>query len=323
MSAKLGVGPVWVAGEVLIDLITKGSETKAIVGGGPANTAVALSRLGIETYFLDGMSTNDYGQRAKSELLHAGVNLDFAEFSDNPMCIADVTLDQSGSATYEFLIDGTATFDFRKEWLPNPSKKSPAVLYTGTLATIVEPGASVLFQWAKEVAKFAPIIYDPNVRTSVLSDRHRYQESVEKWASISKVIKVSSDDLEWLYPGEPFESVATRWLNVGVELAVLTRGSEGIRAMTSLGEVSVPGVQVEVVDTVGAGDTVGAILVEAIAKTGLESLSGNELRIVLFRAACAAAITCSRPGAQPPTSDELSSYLISFPQAMVIKEDYE
>ncbi len=305
MSAQRKLGPVWVAGEVLIDLITKGSETKAIVGGGPANTAVALSRLGIETYFIDGMSTNDYGQRAKAELLAAGVNLDFAEFSDKPMCIADVTLDESGSATYEFLIDGTATFDFIGEWLPNPSKGNPAVLYLGTLASIVEPGASVLFEWAGEVSNFAPVIYDPNVRTSVLSDRNRYQESVAKWASISKVIKVSSDDLEWLYPGEHFENVAARWLQVGVELAVLTCGSEGIRSMTSLGEVSVPGVQVEVVDTVGAGDTVGAILAEAVVQGELKKIHGDRLRSVLKRAAIAAAITCSRPGAQPPTFQEL------------------
>lgn len=305
MNTEHEAGPVWVAGEVLIDLITRGSETKAIVGGGPANTAVALSRLGIETYFIDGMSTNDYGQRAKTELLAAGVNLDFAEFSDKPMCIADVTLDESGSATYEFLIGGTATFDFRREWLPNPGIGNPAVLYLGTLASIVEPGASVLFEWAKEVSNFAPVIYDPNVRTSVLSDRTRYQESVAKWASISKVIKVSSDDLAWLYPRESFEDVAARWISAGVELAVLTQGPGGLRAITPFGEGSVPGVPTRVADTVGAGDTVGAILAEAVTKAGLESLKGESLRNVLSRAALAAAITCSRPGAQPPSSEEL------------------
>lgn len=308
MSENLNSASAWVAGEVLIDLITSGSETKAIVGGGPSNTAVALSRLGIKTYFIDGISTNDYGKRAKSELLEAGVNLDFAEFSDKPMCIADVTLDESGSATYEFLIDGTATFDFRRDWLPNPSEDNPRVLYLGTLATIVEPGATVLFAWAQEVAKFATVIYDPNVRTSVLSDRHRYQDSVAKWASVSKVVKVSSDDLDWLYPGEDFEDVAKRWFDVGVKLAVLTRGSGGLLALTPLGAVSVPGVDVVVVDTVGAGDTVGAILAEALVKSGLESLHGNELEKVLSRAAIAAAITCSRPGAEPPTAEELNSY---------------
>ena len=302
---------VWVAGEVLIDLIRQGSESKAIVGGGPANTAVALSRLGINTCFIDGISTDDYGIQAKKVLIDAGVNLGFAEYSDKPTCIADVTLDQSGSATYEFLIDGTATFDFNGDWLPNPTENSPTVLYLGTLAAIVEPGATALFQWAREVSKFAPIIYDPNVRTSILSDRSRYQKSVAKWVSISKVVKVSSDDLEWLYPGETFDAVAARWLNAGVELAVLTRGPDGLRAITNFGEISVPGMPIIVVDTVGAGDTVGAILVEAVTEQGLESLRGDELVRVLNRAARAAAITCSRPGANPPSKLELDQSIVS------------
>lgn len=299
---------VWVAGEVLIDLITKDSQTKAVVGGGPANTSVALARLGVDTYFIDGMSTSDYGKRAKTELVVAGVKLDFVEFSSKPMCVADVTLDTSGSATYKFLIDGTATFDFRGEWLPDPMEYQPAVLYLGTLATLVEPGASVLFAWAKRVSKVVPIVYDPNVRSSVLGDRMRYQESVARWASISKVIKVSDDDVAWLYPDERFEDVAKRWLDSGVDLVVLTRGADGLKARTAAGEVSVPGVRVNVVDTVGAGDTIGAVLVEAIAEQGLSSLHGDELIRVLNRAARAAAITCSRPGAQPPTKEELDNF---------------
>ncbi len=299
---------VWVAGEVLIDLITQGGETKAIVGGGPANTSVALRGLGISTFFIDGMSTNAYGQRAKTELEIAGVRLDYVEFSQQPMCLANVTLDSSGSAAYEFLIDGTATFDFRNDWLPDPSGKEPAALYLGTLATLVEPGASVLFDWARDIGKIAPIVYDPNVRSSVESDRSVYQTSVARWASISKVIKVSSDDIAWLYPAEDFENVAKRWFDCGVELVVLTLGAEGLRARDHFGEVSVPGVKVDVVDTVGAGDTIGAILVEAIAKNGLESLHGDELTKVLVRAATAAAITCSHPGAQPPTQQELDDF---------------
>jgi len=298
---------VWVAGEVLIDLITKDGQTKAVVGGGPANTSVALARLGINTFFIDGMSTDAYGQRAKAELETAGVKLDYVEFSQKPMCLADVTLDAMGSATYDFLINGTATFDFRREWLPNPSQGRPAVLYLGTLATLVEPGASVLFDWAKDVSEFVPIVYDPNVRSSVVSDRSVYQASVARWASISKVIKVSQDDVDWLYPGETFETIADRWLMNTTELVVLTTGAHGLSARTRVGEVSVPGVKINVVDTVGAGDTVGAILVEAIAKVGLESLQGDELSKVLTRAAIAAAITCSRPGANPPTKYDLLS----------------
>lgn len=303
---------VWVAGEVLIDLITQGGETNAIVGGGPANTSVALARLGINTFFIDGMSTDAYGQRAKIELEAAGVKLDYVEFSQKPMCLADVTLAPSGSATYKFLIDGTATFDFRSEWLPDPSGKEPAALYLGTLATLVEPGASVLFDWARDIGKVVPVVYDPNVRPSVVGDRVRYQTSVARWASISKVIKVSSDDMAWLYPAEDFEDVAKRWFGCGVELVVLTLGAEGLRARDHFGEVSVPGVKVDVVDTVGAGDTIGAILVEAIAKNGFESLHGDELAKVLVRAATAAAITCSHSGAQPPTQQELDNFKISL-----------
>lgn len=303
-----GLKSVWVAGEVLIDLISQGSETRTIVGGGPANTSVALAHLGVDTFFIDGMSNDHYGQKARAELSAAGVKLDFVEFSEKPTCIADVTLDPSGSASYEFSIDGTSTFDFKREWLPDPQEYVPTVLHIGTLGTIVEPGATVLFHWAQEVGKFAPIVYDPNVRPSVLSDRLRYRESVARWASISKVIKVSEDDLEWLYPGEEFESIAARWLGGVVEVVVLTRGAQGLRAFSRSGEVSVSGVKVEVVDTVGAGDTVGAILVEAIALNGLESLQGTELVKVLTRAATAAAITCSRPGAQPPTRQELEDF---------------
>lgn len=299
---------IWVVGEVLIDLISRGSEINAIVGGGPANTAVALARLGLGPQFIDGMSTNNYGLKAKTELLAAGVKLDFVEFSAKPMCLANVSLDPSGSATYEFLIDGTATFDFRSDWLPDPLQIQPGVLYIGTLATIVEPGASILFDWAKKVGKIAPIVYDPNVRSSVLGDRLRYQESVARWASISKVIKVSDDDVAWLYPDEDFENVAKKWLDSGVELVVLTRGANGLQAITVDGDMSVPGVTVDVVDTVGAGDTVGAVIVEAIAKRGLSSLHRDELKRVLSRAALAAAITCSRRGAKSPTEREIDEY---------------
>ncbi len=201
---------IWVAGEVLIDLIPRGEERVAIVGGGPANTAKALARLGFDTYFLDGISTDKYGVQARAELLSDGVKLDYALSSKNPTCLATVTLDENGSASYDFLIDGTATFEFNESWLPDPSHP-PAVLHIGTLATIVEPGATNLFNWAKSVK--APLVFDPNIRSSVVGDRSRYQQIVEKWATISSVIKMSDDDLAWLYPEMDFRSVAENFIN--------------------------------------------------------------------------------------------------------------
>ena len=193
---------VWVAGEVLIDLIPDRDQHFAVVGGGPANTAKALAKLGIKTHFIDGISNDKYGQMAKAELLSANVLLDYAQYSNKPTCTAKVTLSKSGSASYEFVIEGTATFDFSDLWLPNPKSLEPSLLHIGTLATIIEPGASVLFEWAQNVAHVAPIVFDPNIRPVVLSDRDEYVKRVEQWLSISSAVKVSDEDLNWLYPGK-------------------------------------------------------------------------------------------------------------------------
>ena len=292
---------IWVCGEVLIDILPTGP----VVGGGPANTAKALARLGHGVHFIDGISSDVYGQSARSELLNDGVNLDLALASDKPTCTATVTLDAAGGASYEFLIDGTATFDFNASWLPDPYRYQPQVLHIGTLVTVIEPGASALYDWAMQVAELAPIVFDPNIRPSVQPDRDLYEAAIEKWAALSAVIKVSDDDLAWLFPGQAIEDVANRWINDGAFLVVVTRGANGLMGYTSDGRVEVPGVKVDVVDTVGAGDTVGAIVVEAMLAHGLVELRGDLLRGVLTRAAAAAAITCSRKGAQPPYKHEL------------------
>jgi fructokinase len=297
--------PIWVAGEVLIDLISKDGAREAIVGGGPANTAKALARLGFDTYFIDGISTDAYGQKARAELLADGVKLDYTLTSDSPTCVATVTLDKDGTASYEFLIDGTATFEFDESWLPQTANP-PAVLHIGTLATIVEPGATNLYNWAKEVK--APLVFDPNVRTSVVDDSDRYRAIVQKWALISSVIKMSEDDLTWLYPNKDFRSVAEDFINETTQLVVITKGAQGIDGFTQDGEVTVQGIKVDVIDTVGAGDTVGAILVESIVKYGVKNLVGEVLEHSLTRAAHAAAITCSRAGANPPTLHELGDF---------------
>ena len=301
---------IWVCGEVLIDLIpvAPGSTDRVPhVGGGPANTAKALARLGYDVQFIDGISSDEYGVLSRKELVDDEVKLDLALSSDKPTCLAIVSLDSSGGASYEFKIDGTATFDFDLTWLPDPSRFKPQVLHIGTLVTVIQPGADVLFEWAMQVGEFAPIVFDPNIRPSVLGDRDQYRAAVEKWVALSSVVKVSDDDLAWLYPDESVEEVARRWVNDGVALVVITRGADGLVGFTSDGKVSVPGVRVDVVDTVGAGDTVGAIVVEAMVEQGLMELRGEILEAALARAAKAAAITVSRKGAQPPYKHELKN----------------
>ena len=297
---------IWVCGEVLIDLIP-GADGVRIghVGGGPANTAKALARLGQDVQFIAGISTDEDGVAARKELLEDEVKLDLALTSDKPTCLAIVSLTSNGSASYEFKIAGTATFDFSLDWLPDPARYKPNVLHIGTLATVIAPGADVLYDWALRVAEFAPIVFDPNIRPAVLADRDLYEAAVEKWAAISSVIKVSDDDLAWLYPGQNYEDVAARWISDGAALVVVTRGAEGIIGFTSKGSVQVAGAKITVADTVGAGDTVGAIIVEAMIEKGILALTGEVLKATLHRAAVAAGITCSRKGAQPPYQHEL------------------
>ena len=286
---------------MLIDILPTGP----VVGGGPANTAKALARLGHDVEFIDGISTDAYGVSARKELERDGVGLSLSLVSDKPTCTATVTLDSAGSASYQFLIDGTATFDFNYSWLPDPERLKPSVLHIGTLVTIVEPASSTLYQWAIKCAEFAPIVFDPNVRSSVVGDREKYRSAVEQWAAISSVIKLSDDDISWLYPDESMDQVAKRWIAAGSSLVVVTRGAQGIIGYTEHGYEEVEGAKVTVVDTVGAGDTVGAILVEGIIKHSVNGLQGQILNAVLHRAAIAAGITVSRAGAQPPRLHEL------------------
>ena len=296
---------VWVAGEVLIDLIPIADQYQAVVGGGPANTAIALAKLGVKTSFIDGISSDEYGQMAKDELHSANVLLDYVQYSNKPTCTAKVTLSKSGGATYEFVIEDTATFDFSTQWLPDPQSLKPSLLHIGTLATVIEPGASVLFEWAQRVAHVAPIVFDPNIRPAVLGNRDEYVKKVEKWVAISSAVKVSDEDLNWLYPGKVIDEIVNKWLEVGVKLVVVTLGDKGITAYRENEQISVDAVKVVVADTVGAGDTVGAVLVEAIVKSGLDMLTGEVLKTMLNRAVKAAAITVSRTGANPPSKEEI------------------
>jgi fructokinase len=292
---------IWVCGEVLIDVLPTGP----VVGGGPANTAKALARLGHDVDFVGGISTDAYGLMARKELSRDGVGLGLSLESNKPTCTATVHLDKAGSASYTFVIDGTATFDFLPSWLPDPERLKPSVLHIGTLATVVEPGAAVLFDWAVKCAEFAPIVFDPNVRPSFLGDREKYCQAVEKWVGISSVVKLSDEDIAWLYPDESMDEVSHRWLEGETSLVVVTRGAKGIIGYTQGASEEVEGVRVDVVDTVGAGDTVGAILVEGVVQYAVAGIVGHTLNTVLHRAAVAAGITVSRAGAQPPRMHEL------------------
>jgi fructokinase len=245
----------------------------------------------------------------REQFTASGVGLKFTPTHELPTCTANVTIASDGSASYIFIIDNTATFAYDEKHLPSIeeelAKEEVDAIYFGTLAAIVEPGASVLFNWMKLAVGKVPIIFDPNIRPTVLGDREKYQASVARFLQIADVVKASSDDIGWLYPDMHEFEVAKSWLDHGVKLVVITRGENGLVGITAEHVIEVPGIEVEVVDTVGAGDTVGAILAEGIVTHGFERALTVELSHILHRAVQASALTCSRQGAQPPYKKEL------------------
>jgi len=294
------VKKLWVVGEALMDLIPVAlGEILPMVGGGPANTAKALARLGYSTFFIGGLSTDFYGKVIKEELEASGVDLSLAYRGDRATALAIASIDEKGLASYKFELEGSSSFTFDRSWLPGGE---PGVIHIGSVATLLEPGASELFNWAKD--KSAPIVFDPNIRPSIESDKKIYREAVERFISIAAVVKLSEDDLTWLYK-VPEGEVITNWLSRGTEIVVVTRAERGLSAFTRDGRIDCPAAKVELVDSVGAGDTIGAVIVEGLLKHGLDGLKADVLRQVLERAARAAGITCSRAGANPPWKEEL------------------
>ncbi len=286
-----------------MDLIpVAGGDQVPMVGGGPANTAKAIARLGYKTCFVGGISSDNYGKAIEEALAESGVDLSLVFRGNQRTALAIATIDENGLAKYDFELDGTASFAFDKSWLP---VGEPDVLHIGSVATILEPGASELLKWVS--SKIVPVIFDPNVRPSIQGDRAIYRAAVERWIEKASIIKLSEDDLSWLYGGIE-EEIVSGWLSRGVSIVVVTRAEKGLSAYSSESVIDVPAVKVEVVDSVGAGDTIGAVMVEGVLQHGLEKLRGDALKSVLERAAKAAAITCSRAGANPPTLDELGFF---------------
>jgi fructokinase len=291
---------VLVVGEALMDLIpVVGEGISEMVGGGPCNSAKALARLGFSTTFIGGISSDSYGEVIEKELLDSGVILDLVHRSDLPTALAIATINDAGLASYEFKLDSTVSFNFHSSLLP---KADADVIHIGSVATLLEPGASELYNWLSD--KSAIVVFDPNVRPSIQGNKEIYRNSVERWIDLAKIVKLSEDDFSWLYQSTESDVIAD-WLSRGSEIVVVTRAEKGLSAFTRDERIDCPAAKVELVDSVGAGDTIGAVIVEGLLKYGLDVLKTDVLRQVLERAAKAAGITCSRAGANPPWKEEL------------------
>ncbi|UYQ66019.1 carbohydrate kinase family protein [Streptomyces peucetius] len=298
-----------VAGEALIDLVPQsgvGPPTPLLParGGGPYNTAIALGRLGDRVAFCSRISTDAFGESLVERLREEGVALQLVQRGPEPTTLAVASIGAGGSAAYTFYVEGTADRLFE---LPPELPPATRALSLGTCSLVLEPGASAYEElMRREAGRGVFVTLDPNVREGLIPDADAYRARFRSWLPHVSLLKLSEDDAEWL--GFDVRELAA----AGPAAVVVTRGGDGLTALTRGGDsISVPAERVEVVDTIGAGDTVNAALLHALAERHLlsrdavASLAPGRWREVLGLAARAAALTCAKAGAEPPYAGEM------------------
>ncbi|MEU4212013.1 carbohydrate kinase [Streptomyces sp. NPDC026206] len=302
-----------VAGEALIDLVPDGpggdGGLPALLprcGGGPYNTALALGRLGTSTAFCSRVSSDGFGEALLGGLRVAGVDLSLVRRGPEPTTLAVAAVGADGSAGYGFYAGGTADRLFE---LPAALPDGVRALCLGTCSLVLEPGASAYEALLRREARRGVFtLLDPNIRPGLIPDANAYRTRFRSWLRDVSLLKVSVEDAGWL-GGD-----VAGWLAAGPAAVVVTRGGEGLSVHTRDGACfAVPAVPVEVVDTIGAGDTVNAALLhrlaarDALSHEALAALDEPAWLDALTFAASAAATTCSRAGAEPPFAAEVGA----------------
>jgi fructokinase len=304
-----------VCGEALMDVFG-GAETAhgvaldARIGGSPLNVAVGLARLAQPVAFLGALSTGFLGQRLLRALRDEGVDTAAVAAVSAPTTLGLVGVDAAGVPSYAFYGHGCADRALPLAALDRVPAAARA-FHFGSYAMVVEPVASTQRALVEREHAHRLIAYDPNVRLNVEPDLQVWLDALQWMLPRTHLLKISAEDLGLLYPGADEPALARDWLARGPAWVVVTRGGEGARAYGPAGMVEVAPVAVEVVDTVGAGDTFQAALLaalaerDALAPESLRQLAPPAMAQVLRFAARAAAITCSRRGADLPRRDEL------------------
>lgn len=309
VAPGLGTASILVIGEALVDVVHRvdGSIDES-PGGSPANVALALGRLGCHPRLLTRLGDDRRGESVRAWLQASGVEiLTGGEPSAGTTSTATAFLDESGSARYDFRLDWNIRVDHAV---------TAGIVHTGSIAALLEPGARDVVQAIWRLRERALVTYDPNIRPALLGDHREVRARVEEIVALADVVKASDEDLAWLYPGERLTDVASSWRALGPSIVVVTSGGSGATAVTEAGTTVISAPSVAVADTVGAGDTFMSAIIEgmlrlgfrdAAARSALRRVDRGALESMLGRAAMAAAITVSRPGADPPSSAELAA----------------
>ncbi|GAB3861945.1 carbohydrate kinase [Nocardioides maradonensis] len=298
-----------VVGEALIDLIRRPDRPPvSSVGGSPLNVAVGLSRLDVPVLLHSHIGDDE----------HADLITDHLDENEVRLTPSSITAGPTSTAVATIGSDGAATYDFDIRWAVGEAPSgTPALVHTGSIASVLEPGAGPVRDLLDALRPCATISYDPNVRPRLMGDRGAARDNVESLVRRADVVKASDEDVQWLFPGCAPTAVARRWSGMGPALVVVTSGAGGAYAVGSTGtSVDVPALPTRVVDTIGAGDSFMAGLLAALSDAGvlgrdrawaLHSLTEEAIAELVGFAARCAAVTVSRPGADPPRREALAS----------------
>jgi fructokinase len=293
-----------VIGESLIDIVGNDEH----VGGSPLNVAVGLGRLGREVDFLTRIGDDPHGRRIAEYASAAGVQLVPGSQIAEHTATARATVAEDGSADYEFDLDWQLS--------GTPTVAPPLLVHTGSIAAVQEPGCLAVAALVDAYHLSATVSFDPNVRPSQIADRELAIQRIGHLVERSDIVKVSEEDLYWLDPDRSPEQIARTWLALGPALVIVTMADQGAMAVSAAGEARVPTRAVQVVDTVGAGDSFMVGLLDAVWSLGLlgaqrrAELAGigiDALTAVLEAGSATAALTVGRAGADLPDRAALAA----------------
>ncbi len=305
-----------VCGEALFDVFAAGNTATGLVmdariGGSPFNVAVGLKRLGQPVAFMGGVSRGFLGERLLQALRDEGVDERCVQWLEAPTTLSLVGVDGHGVPSYSFYGAGCADRLLPLAALDTLPVDTQAIHF-GSYAMVVAPVAQTQRALVEREHRQRVIAYDPNVRLNVEPDLQVWRDTLDWMSHRTHLLKVSDEDLGLLYPGTSHAELVARWRAAGVAMVVITRGGDGAIGYADTGEVLIEPVKVDVIDTVGAGDTFQAAMLTALAERGVLSvaalphISAEVWQTVLSFAAQAAAITCSRRGADLPRRHELA-----------------
>ncbi|KRW96357.1 carbohydrate kinase [Paracoccus sp. MKU1] len=299
------------AGESLIDMVPEGANYRPLPGGAVYNTAIALGRMGAQAGYLWPISRDGFGEMLLRPLAEAGVDTGLCPRSDRLTTLAFVTL-TGGEARYSFYDEGSAGRMFAPEDLPE-IPDTVSALFIGGISLVPDPCGTAIEALVERVRHRIPVMLDPNIRPFFIADEPAYRARLDRLIGMADLVKLSGDDLDWLMPGASFEEAAAAILGRGARVVFQTGGSAGARAHWSGEPLAAQAVRVEVADTIGAGDTFNAGVLAALdragvlTRQGLERLTPDAIAQALALGTRAAAITVSRPGANPPWAHELDA----------------